>query len=136
MENQVISEILERLSKLEERISNFESSKTTNNKMSTKNISIREFFISKRPKDEIQKTLLTCFYLENFEGLEFFNIKNIEKGFRDAKEKIPKNINYNVFMNIKKGYIMEHNEKKDNMKSWMLTNTGNKLVEDNFEIKE
>lgn len=135
MESQVMSEIIERLDKIEERLNKLESPSTSQEKKGQKDLSIREFFLTKNPKDEIQKTLLTCYYLENYSGLEFFNIKDIESGYRNAKERVPKNINYNVFMNIKKGYIMEHNEKKENMKSWGLTNSGNKIVDDNFESK-
>ena len=32
-------------------------------------------------------------------------------------------------------YLIRLNEKKENMKSWGLTNSGNKIVDDNFESK-
>jgi len=136
MDSQIISDILNRLDKIEKRLTKLVAPSVPLNNRERKNLSIREFFLSKNPNDEIQKTLLTCYYLEIYSGLEYFNVKDIEVGFRSAKEKMPKNINYNVFMNIKKGYIMEHNEKKDNMKSWVITNSGNKLVETNFGNKD
>ncbi len=98
-----------------------------------KKISIGEFYLSKNPTDDIQKTLLICYFLEKYEHIELINIKDIEKGFRDIKEKAPKNINYKVFMNIKKGYMMETKEKKDNLKSWILTNTGEVFINNNFK---
>jgi|WetSurMetagenome_2_1015567.scaffolds.fasta_scaffold549600_2 hypothetical protein len=135
MENQILSEILERLDKIEERLGKLESTPPLQKDKEKKGISMREFLLSKMPNDEIQKTLLICYYLESYDGTEYFNVKDIESGFRSAKEKVPKNINYNVYMNIKKGYVMEHNEKKDNMKSWVLTNSGSKFVESNFGNK-
>jgi len=136
MADQISSEILKRLDNIEDRLKNLEAPFATPISKEKKNLSIREFFLSKNPKGDIQKTLLTCYYLELYGGLEYFNVKDIEVGFRSAKEKMPKNINYNVYMNIKKGYIMENNEKKDNMKTWVVTNSGNKVVETNFDYKE
>ncbi len=135
MDTQTLSEILNRLDKIEDRLKKLEDSGETHVTKEKKNLSIREFFLLKNPTDEIQKTLAVCFYLENYGDLEYFNIKDIENGFRSAKEKLPKNINYNVFMNIKKGYMMEHNEKKENLKGWVLTNSGNAIVELNFKEK-
>lgn len=129
MNDQALAEIISKLNNLEERINNLEGKGALSNQRELKNISIREFILSKNPKDEIQKTLLVCYFLESNESVAFFNVKEIENGFRQAKEKLPKNINYNVFMNIKKGYLMESNEKKDNLKAWSLTNTGIRFVE-------
>ena len=133
MDDQIIKEIINRLNNLEQRIITLEGKDIQPIQRDPKNLSIREFILSKNPKDEIQKTLLVCYFIENNEGIPFFNVKDIESGFRQAKEKLPKNINYNVFMNIKKGYLMESNEKKDNLKSWSLTNSGIRFVEANYK---
>ena len=98
-----------------------------------KKISIREFYLSKNPTDDIQKTLLICFFLEKYEHIELINIKDIENGFRNIKEKVPENVNYKVFMNIKKGCMMESGAKKDNLKTWTLTNTGEVFIDNNFK---
>ena len=132
MGDQTIAEIVDRLNKLEERINNLEGKGVSPISKEAKNLSVREFILSKNPKDEIQKTLLVCYFLETNDGIEFFNFKDIENGFMMAKEKSPKNINYNVLMNIRKGYIMESREKKNNLKAWSLTNSGLRFVESDF----
>ena len=94
-----------------------------------KQISIKEFILTKGPKNDVEKTLVIGYYLENFRGLSSFNAKDLEDGFREAKEKVPENINYKVIKNIKKGFMMEAKEKKDKLKAWTLTSTGERFVE-------
>jgi len=89
--------------------------------------------LSKNPKNEMEKTLAVGYYLEKYEGFTSFNAKDLENGFRRAKEKIPRNINYEVIRNIQKGCMMEAEEKKENRKAWYLTNSGIEYVENNFE---
>ena len=117
----------------EERISRLEKLFQTKPKDIKKKLSIREFILSKNPKSEMQKTLAIACYLEKYENFASFNVKDLENGFRRAKEKIPRNINYEVIRNIQKGYMMEAKEKKDKKKAWYLTNSGEKHVENNFE---
>jgi len=57
----------------------------------------------------------------------------LEEYFKKAKEKPPLNINNKVNANIKKGYMMEVDEKKDNLKCWCLTNSGIEFCENNFK---
>jgi len=127
-----ISKQIDEIRSLKDRIQKLEQIFDTEPKVISKKISVREFFLSKKPKNDIQKTLLICYFLEKQEGLSLINIKDIEQGFRNAKEKTPDNINYKVYMNIRKGFMMETNEKKDNLKSWVLTNSGEKFVENEF----
>lgn len=88
---------------------------------------------SKKPETELQKTLVIAYYIEKYENLNSLNVKDLESGFRRAKEKLPGNINYEVIRNIQKGYMMEAEEKKDNRKAWYITNTGVEYVENNFK---
>lgn len=128
-----VSQIKRKLEEHEERISRLEKLLETKPKDVQKKLSIREFILSKNPKDEVQKTLAIGYYLEKYEDLTSFNAKDLENGFRSAKEKIPGNINYKVIRNIQKGYMMEAKEKKEKLKAWYLTNSGEKYVENNFE---
>jgi len=100
---------------------------------SRKKMSIKEFILSKKPESDIQKTLVIGYYLENYEDLPSLNSTDLEDGFRSAKEKVPNNINLCVIRNISKGYMMEAKEKKDNLKSWNLTNSGERFVENGFK---
>ena len=126
-------DIKKQLENHEVRISKLEKLLSIKPEVTKKGISIKEFILQKNPKDEIQMTLAIGYYLEKDRNFASFNVKDLETGFRSAKEKPPKNINYKVIKNIEKGYIMEVEDKKDNLKAWILTNSGEKYVENNFE---
>lgn len=128
MSSQEIQEIKEEMKKLEQRISYLERLLTENNKPHLKPISMREFFLSKNSQNDVHKTLIIGFYLENYENMSSFNVKDLETGFRKIKEKIPMNINDKVNMNIKNGHMDEAKEKKDNRKVWYWTNSGEEFV--------
>ncbi len=91
--------------------------------------SIKEFLLVKKPKDDVQRTLLIGYYLEKYRHIPSFNVRDLEEGLREAKEPIPGNINDKVNINIKSGCLMEAAEKKDKLKAWTLTVTGEQLVE-------
>jgi len=98
-----------------------------------KALSIKEFILSKTPSDDVQKTLLIAYYLEKFESMEFFNARDIEDGYRQAKESVPANINDKVNKCIRAGYMMESKQKKESHKAWCLTNTGEGFVENELK---
>ncbi|MCP8304915.1 MAG: hypothetical protein H3Z50_05565 [archaeon] len=102
-------------------------------KLKKKKLSLKEFILLKKPKDYVQKTLAIGYYLEKYDGFTSFNVKNLEKGFRDAKEIVPKNINDKVIKNIAKGHMMETKEKNDKLKTWNLTSSGERFVENGFK---
>ncbi len=97
-----------------------------------KKTSIKEFLIEKKPKDGVQTTLAIAYYLEIKEGISPLNKADLEKGFRAAKETVPGNINDKVNMSVKNGHMMESGSKKDSMKTWVLTSTGEQYVEQGF----
>ncbi len=102
------------------------------NSIITKKMSIQEYLLSKTPKNDVDKTLAIASYLEKYEKLKFYNKNDLEVSFKKAKDKPPLNINTKVYSNIKKGYMMEVNEKKDNLKCWCLTNSGIKFCKNDF----
>jgi len=99
---------------------------------SSKKKSIKEFFIEKNPSKDYEKTLVIGYYLENYFGLKSFKVKDLEEGYKSAKEKAPGNINYKIVQNIQKGYMMEVKEVDGKLKAWSLTNTGEKVIEEGF----
>jgi hypothetical protein len=133
MENEEIEKIKKALEEHETRIAKLENLLVSEPPTIEKKLSIKEFILSKNPKNDTQKTLAVAYYLEKYEGLPSFNVKDLERGFHEAKEIAPENINYKVIANIQKGFMMESKEKKDNLKAWNLTNSGEKFVESNFE---
>jgi len=118
----------------EERISKLEKFlPKTKIEIPEKKISIKEFILQKKPKNDIQKTLAIGYYLENFENFCSFNVRDLEKGFRDSKEKVPQNVPDKIQKNIAKGHMMEAAEGKDELKAYVLTNSGEKFVENDFK---
>jgi hypothetical protein len=126
-------EIKEKLSEFERRIIKLEDRFKLNPTVAAKEISIKEFMLQKAPGGDVQKTLLIGYYLEKHRNFPAFSVKDLGQGFRDTKEPIPSNINDKVNKNIKQGYMMEVREKKDGMRAWVLTNSGERIIESNFK---
>jgi len=127
--------ITEKLAELERRIKALEASShmpVTDNSFSqqaVKQTSAKEFLLSKKPSNTVEKTLLLAYYLERVRRMRSFNISDVANVFHEAKEKTPANLNDMVNKNIVKGYIMEAQEQKDARKAWVLTSTGERFVE-------
>lgn len=127
-----IIEIKKKLEEHEKRITKLESLSQTKPETIEKKLSVKEFILSKKPKNDVQRTLTIGYYLERYENFSSFNVRDLEESFRAAKEKVPSNVGDKVQLNIKKGHMMEAKEKKDNLKALVLTNSGEKYVENNF----
>jgi hypothetical protein len=127
-----IAEIEKRIQDHEKRISELEKLLQAKPNSINKKISIKEFLLTKNATDDQRRTLTIGYFLEKYGGTTSFNTSDINKGFRDAKIKPPQNINDKVNKNIAKGYMMEAVEEKDNKKAWVLTSTGEKIIESNF----
>jgi len=119
-----------RLKKLEKE-SSIQSQPEHPNKK--KEFSVKEFILEKKPRSVYHIGLVIAYYLEKYRDFPSFNIKDIEQGFREAKEPLPKNMSDLVYKNAKKGLMMEAKEQKEGKKGWILTNTGEKLVENSFQ---
>lgn len=144
MENNIqkmLGEILEALKNLDARVARIETSLQPQHKgegdvlvraAAQRKMSIKEFLIERAPADDVQKTLAIGYFMETYEGMTSFNRSDLEKGFREAKEHPPSNINDKVNMSIKNGHMMEAEKKKDNMKAWVLTGTGEQYVLNGF----
>lgn len=94
---------------------------------SRKKLSLKEFINDKAPKNIRQTTLAVAFYIEN-DGVIPFNVLDLEQGFRAGKIPPPKNINDMVNKNVAAGLLMEVAERKNGMKAWELTATGEEVV--------
>ncbi len=136
MKIDTIAEVKKVLEEHEKRISQLEGLSKTKPETVTTKPSIKDFIRSKKPQDDIQKTLAIGRYLENYEGFSSFNVKDLDKGFRDAKEPVPQNINDKVNKNIDKNYIMQAKAKKDGKKAWYLTTRGEEYVDSGFQEKK
>ena len=132
----MIKDIMRKLEDHENRISALEGIPAKRTQVEGKKLSIKEFLLAKKPTDDVQRTLVIGYYLEHFELMDRFNARDVADGFRAAKESLPTNINDKVNSNIGKGYMMEAKEKKDKFKAWVLTNSGEKFVEEELPERE
>lgn len=138
--NSKIAELEKRISILEDKIeqrlydldSKAESAPPTKK---SKPKSIKEFFLEKGPKSGVNKTIVIGYYLEIYNEYKSFTVKDIEKGFKEAREKAPDNTSLSVYMNANKGFFAEVEEKNGN-KAYELTETGIKYVDNGLKKDE
>ena len=138
MADEDINNIKIEIEKLKERVAELENKFESKPQVTEKGMSIKEFLISTKPKNDVQRTLAIGYYFEKHKGMKNFNAKNIEEGFREAKEKPPKtgNFSYLIFCNARKGFMTEDKESKDKSKYFYLTRTGEEFVERGFRKEE
>ena len=129
MSEDILKEVTIRLEEHERRISALEGAPAKTVQPQGKKLSVKEYLLTRKPSDDVQRTLVIGYYLEHFESMESYNVRDLANGFRSAKEPPPLNINDKVNVNIRKGHMMEAKEKKDKSKAWVLTNSGEKFVE-------
>lgn len=135
-DDEIVETIKRQLQDHEKRISALEILSQTKPELAGTGLSIKDFIRLKEPKDDLQKTLAIGYHLEHYGGYSSFNTKDLAKGFREAKEPVPQNINDKVNKNIDKNYIMEAEKKKDGKKAWVLTAKGEEYVESGFQEKK
>ncbi len=135
----MLNEILSTVKGLDTRVSKLESAASpspvttsTDRSAADKKLSIKEFLIDRAPSNGVQTTLAIAYFLENYDSVSPFNAADIERGFRAAREAVPANINDKANMCVKNGYFMEEKEKKDSMKAWVVTRTGEESVRAGF----
>lgn len=131
----MVSDVEKRISDLENRVTSLErvvnQTKYTGlaQNQTKKKPSIKEFLISKRPSNDVERSLAIGYFFEKFEGFESFNADDLRGGFERAREKKPLNINDKINLNIRKGYLDEATDRKDGNKAWYLTSSGENFVE-------
>lgn len=130
-----VEEVIRRLESLEKRVETLETGVRQPDSNArpagrTKKSSAKEFLMGKKASSDPQKALVLAYYLERNEGLESFNITDLEGAFRSAREKVPGNVNDVVNKNIARGFVMDAAERKDSKKAWCLTATGERYVEE------
>lgn len=128
--NDRLDELEQKIKNLEERLANIEKRFENNKSPIKKTLSIREFMIEKKPKNDVEKTLVIGYFLEVIEGLKSFNVHDLQRGFAESKERPPTNIADKLANNVKNGHIMLVKVEKDGLKAYTLTNSGIKSVED------
>jgi hypothetical protein len=96
-------------------------------------LSLVEFLNAKGPKSHPDKVVVMAYYLHKCQGVEIFNADDINECYSQARISRSANLNATINKTIAKGYIMEAQEKKENKKAWMITQTGERYVESNLK---
>jgi hypothetical protein len=95
--------------------------------------SLSRFINEKNPADDVQRSLVIGYYLEKHANHVAFNAKDLEKGFVDAREKVPGSVDDKILKNVWKGHMMQAGEDKDGLKAYALTAAGKKFVDTGFK---
>jgi hypothetical protein len=120
-----------RVSALEERLRKLEDRNVGEPQASAppdKKLSIQEFLRSKKPKSDVDRTLLVAYFSERFAGVSPFNLADLRDEFARAREPLPANLSDAINKNIQKGLMMEAAERKGGFKSWLITNSAEELI--------
>jgi len=94
-------------------------------------ISLKEFMLEKNPKTDVEKTMLIGYFFEQNKGQQEWTSKDIQGGFKLAKESTPGNVSDKIQKGIKRGLIIAGNKKG----YYKLTNSGDKIVGAGFDKK-
>jgi len=129
------NQIEELLKNHDERIKKLELLLQKDNSLnnSVKEKSIKEFIVEKSPKGTYNTGVAIAYYLEKYRKFSSFTSLDVEQGFRDAKVPLPQNMSDLMYKNTQNAFFMDAKELKNDMKAYVLTLTGEKLVECNFE---
>lgn len=125
-----ITRLKERVTALEARLGALSSAEIEQS--ANKKMSIREFLNLYQPKTANDHGLVLGYYIETVEGQGYFNTDDLKRAFQSAKVIPPKNLNDMVNKNISKGFMMVNAEVNSGKLSWILTNTGEKQLEEGF----
>jgi len=128
-----IAELRKMIVDQESRIRRLEALFETEKPVAAKKVSLKEFLLSKAPRSDVQKVLGIGYYLERNEGAAAFTVDDLRKAFRTAAEPLPGNLSETIRKNVSKGHLMDAGDKKNGSKAWILTSTGEKVVEAGFK---
>ena len=86
--------------------------------------SFREFFLKKKPKSDIEKTICVVYFLEMVKGkTDGVTTSEVREGIQQVRAKVPTNVSQGLIFCFKKGWI--DLLRKDKGKAiWTITNTG------------
>lgn len=116
-------QILARVEKLENE-RRYPNSSTT-----IKAETIREFFLKKQPKNNIEKTICVVYFLEMVKGTtEGLTSSEVRYGIQQAREKVPPNISQDLIRCNEKGWV-DLLRKENGKAYWTITNSGIDFVE-------
>jgi hypothetical protein len=89
-----------------------------------------EFLDSKgNPEKHTDIVAVYAFWLFRKEGFQSFNVKDIVECYNKTRKVKPTNPNQIINTNVASNLFAEASEKKDGLKAWVITRTGEEYVE-------
>ncbi len=119
----------------ERRISALEDKKVEATPARFRGQSINEYLLETKASGYTEKTVACGYYLEKERSAESFTPEDIEEIMRAAREPVSKNTSEDIRRGMKKGWVMEHDEKKAGRRTYRITAKGIKAIESKFETK-
>ena len=86
--------------------------------------SIAAFLNEKKFATDVELVMGVGYYIECIEKAGIFTSKDVENKLNEARKGKPCNISQMLTQNIKKGYLRECSEKKDNLKAYSILGDG------------
>lgn len=99
-----------------------------------KSLSPSEFIKKIAPKNQSEKALVLSHYLEKYKGMESFSTSDLTEIAKEARQSRFTNISDTVAKLVQQGLLMGAGEKENKQRVFVLTTTGEELVE-NFSQK-
>jgi hypothetical protein len=99
-------------------------------------VAINEFLGKLKTGSFLDLSVALAYYLRRREGREYFTIRDIADAFVRARADRPRNLSDVLAGSAKNGWIAEMEERRDGLKSWYLTASGEKHVEGNLWREE
>ena len=84
------------------------------------------------PKRHVDISIAFSYWLFKKRGTDIFNINDIGECYNEARLKKPANTTDVMNRNQQKGYLVPAEEKKDNLKAWKITPSGEQYVEEDL----
>ena len=81
------------------------------------------------PKKHTDVSAIFAYWLLKIEKIESFNVNDILKCYDQIRKTKPGNINETMNNNVKKHVFAVATEKKESLKAWVITRTGEEHVE-------
>lgn len=106
-----------------------ESPKSLNISKASERQSLNSFVKEKGFCNDMDLVLGVVYYLEIYDGKEYFTSKDIKECLKKGKFSSNMNIADIINKNIRKGYLEEQSEKQEGFKSFIMLNDGKDYIE-------